>query len=248
MKKTINGIEIQIVQGFVELSQVAAERIKQRIMQSDKTSLLVPTGTTPEGTYGLLAKESPELFRNVSFYNMDEYCARSDDDSYAFLPIDDERSYHYYMKRHILDASPFITSFFPGIENIKQPGSYDKLIESHGGIDLCLNAIGEDGHTFGFNLPGSSFSSETHLVKINENTKEVNEKLTGLETPQYAVSVGLMSGMSANEVLLLVSGKRKAEILKRILLGNISEDIPATILRNHKNCTWIVDEDAASKL
>lgn len=245
--RTVNGIQIHIVKDYAELSRKAAAHIIQRVLANPKLSLLVPTGTTPEGVYGLLSQQ-PQTLKEAMFYNMDEYCVKDDKGIYSFLPREDKKSYHYYMQHHLLDALPRVKSFFPGLENIDQPGSYDQMIEEQGGLDFCLNAIGEDGHTFGFNLPGSSFSSVTRLMAINADTQDVNEKLTGFATPQYAVTVGLKTGMSAEEVLVLVSGKRKAGILKRVLNEDVTEDIPATVLRTHPHCSWIIDEDAASML
>jgi glucosamine-6-phosphate deaminase len=129
------------------------------------------------------------------------------------------------MKEKLFDALGEVRSFFPDETSAEHEGSYDEQIAAEGGIDLCLNAIGEDGHTFGFNSPGSAFDSRTRLVSVSEGT-----------------------GMSAKQVLVLVSGKRKAEILRRIMKGPISPDVPATILRQHPNCQWIVDEAAASRL
>ena len=179
---------------------------------------------------------------------MDEYLVKSPAGDYAFLPPDDERSYHFYMQDRILRQQRGVKSYFPSLENIDSPGSYDEIIQAHGGIDISLNAIGEDGHTFGFNMPGSSFSSKTRMVELNDDTKAVNEKLTGLATPQYAVTAGLETGMASREVLMLVSGKRKADMLKQIIHGEISDSVPATVLRKHPNCLWIVDEAAASEL
>jgi glucosamine-6-phosphate deaminase len=246
--KTVNGVRLLIVEDYDAMSHEAAAHILRRVRANRRLAMLVPTGTTPEGVYRLLTTEPADLFANASFYNMDEYCERLDDESYAFLSATDERSYHFYMQEHVFRQFTQSKSFFPGLENIEHPGSYDKLIAANGGLDLCLNAVGEDGHTFGFNIPGSAFDSKTRLMALNEDTKEVNKRLTGLETPQLAVTVGLSTGMRAKEVLLLVSGMRKAEILKRVVYGDISEDVPATIMRRHKNCIWIVDEDAASRL
>lgn len=245
--KTKQGILVRILKDYEELSRLAAEHILKWVEANPSLSLLVPSGTTPERVYSLLSQQCEKL-QKVTLYNMDEYCIKNENGIYSFLPPEDKRSYHYYMQKHLLNALPNVRSFFPEIENIEQPGRYDQLIKKQGGLDFCLNAMGEDGHTFGFNLPGSSFSSLTRLMAINHETKEVNEKLTGFTTPQYAITTGLQTGMLAKEVLILVSGKRKSGILKKVLNENISENIPATLLRTHPNCTWLVDEDAASYL
>jgi glucosamine-6-phosphate deaminase len=245
--KLVNGIELRVASDYQDMSRIAADVIVDRVTARPSLNILAPTGTTPAGVYDLIAK-SPERFTDANIFNMDEYCEKRAGNSYSFLLPSDQRSYQFYMRQHVFKFLDESKSYFPGISNVAHPGAYDELIADNGGLDLCLNAIGEDGHTFGFNFPGSSFDSVTRLVCLNTSTKEVNKELTGMETPQYAVTVGLKTGMRAREVLVLVSGLRKADILRRVLLDEISEDVPATILKRHKNCVWIVDEDAASKL
>ncbi len=240
--------QIEVVADYDMLSKRAAEHILSRLTAQPEYSLLVPTGTTPEGVYALLSKEPQEKFDGLTIFNLDEYCVPTTDGGYTLLDQDDPRSYRTFMKQHLLGTLPNIKSHFPGIENAKQPGTYDEVIAAAGGIDLCLNTMGEDGHTFGFNFSDSSFDSVTRLVEVNESTKNVNAGLTGHDIPAYAVTTGLRTGMQSKEILVLVSGVRKADILKRVLQGDISEEVPATILRTHPNCKWIVDQAAASKL
>ena len=97
-------------------------------------------------------------------------------------------------------------------------------------------------------MPGTPFDSATRLVKINEQTRAVNEGLTGLDTPEFAITVGLRTGMESKEILFLVSGGRKAEILYQVIYAaKPIPEIPATILKNHPNCRWIVDKKAAGR-
>ncbi len=248
MSEVINGAALEVVSDYDALSKAAANHVFKLLAESPTSSLLVPTGTTPEGLYALLAKQSPATFDGVTFYNLDEYCEPADLGEYRLLLPSDERSYQSYMARHILQAMPGIRSFFPGIENIRKPGSYDKQIAENGGIDLAINAIGEDGHTFGFNLPGSEFDSVTRLITVNEGTRTVNERLTQSEVPEHAVSAGLATGLESREIVTLVSGERKAEILRRAIWDDVSPEIPATVLRQHPNHLFIVDQAAASKL
>jgi glucosamine-6-phosphate deaminase len=103
--------------------------------------------------------------------------------------------------------------------------------------------MGEDGHTFGFNFPGTSSYAKTRLVWITGRTRSNDKRLTGFETPDYAITLGLTTGMAAKEILFLFSGERKAEILRKVIYGpEIRQDIPATRLRDHPLCHWIVDE------
>ena len=163
------------------------------------------------------------------------------------LPASDKRSYKYYMNKHLFSKVK-AKHQFPTMKNATNEGWYDNIINKAGGINLCLDAVGENGHTFGFNFPGTSFDSVTRLVKIDDNTMKVNEELTHQKIPRYAVTTGIATGMSAKEIIMLVSGKRKARIIKKILQGKVTEKVPASILRTHPKCKWIVDKEAVSKL
>lgn len=245
----INGVEIEVVKDYEAMSQAAASHILERLVWLPHKTLLVPTGTTPPRMYEILSGQPQETFEGVTLYNFDEYYEPSgDEQGFKLLDADNPQGYQHYMARHLLDAQPAIKSYFPGAENIGQKGHYDMLIAINGGIDLCVNAIGEDGHTFGFNFPGTHFGTRTRGVDINESTIAVNERLTGSEVPRQAVTTGLQTGMDAREVIVLVSGTRKAQVLREIITGEVSRDLPATVLRGHHNCKWIVDEAAASQL
>ncbi|MBN2095631.1 MAG: glucosamine-6-phosphate deaminase [Candidatus Aenigmarchaeota archaeon] len=248
--KTFNGINVTLVEDKEEMTKVAAEIILERMKSANPLKLLVPTGTTPEGVYELLSRQGAEVLSNAIFFNMDEY-GHLENGVFRFVSEDHPASYRKYMNERLFSKiAPRPRHYFPGIENAKTPGHYDELIENLGGIDLCLNAMGEDGHIFGFNSPPESgFGSVTRMVKLTEDTQSVNQGLTGLETPSHAVTVGLKTGMASKEILFLVCGERKADILRKVLYSpEPTEEIPATILAKHPNCHWIVDKAAASKL
>jgi glucosamine-6-phosphate deaminase len=248
MLEIINGARIEVASDYETLSQTAAKWVLSKVAQTPEAKLLVPTGTTPEGLYALLAEQRQETFDGATFFNLDEYCEPDSEDGYRLLDEEDPRSYRKYMLNHILKSLPTIRSFFPGIENVDMPGSYDRLISDSGGIDLAINSVGEDGHVFGFNIPGSAFDSVTRLIQLNESTRAVNEGLTGTTIPTHAISTGLATGLAAREVITLLSGARKADILRHAVWDVVSTAIPATVLRQHQNHTFIVDEAAASKL
>jgi len=244
--KVINKVKITITKNKAEMSRLAANLILKRIKKRKKLNILVPTGTTPELIYKLLSKQPKNIFSKVNFFNMDEYCIKKGR-NYSLIPETDPVSYRYYMNNKLFKKiKP--KNYFPDIGNIKNPGSYDKLIKNLGGISLCLDAVGENGHTFGFNSPPAKFSSKTRLVKLTESTRKVNKKLTRRNIPKYAVSTGLRTGMSSKEVIFIACGRRKAKILKKIVYSKPTGKIPATILKNHRNCHWIIDKDAASEL
>jgi len=100
-----------------------------------------------------------------------------------------------------------------------------------------------NGH-IGFNEPGTPFSSRTHVVELSQSTRRANARFfSGIEeVPTQAISMGIASIMASKKILLLVSGKQKAEALHRLLNSGVTEDFPASILQTHPDVTIIADE------
>lgn len=243
----LQEVRMRVFSDTPEACQFTANLLLERIAGQPAISLLVPTGTSPEGIYELLRQQPAETFQGVSFFNFDEYCTQ---EAGRFRLIDpgDPQSYRRYMQERVLRSLPTIQNHFPGIENNRYPGRYDQLIRSLGGIQLALNGLGENGHIFGFNEPLSSRGSVTRLVALSESTIKTNEALTQGPVKKYAVTTGIATGMAADEVITLAFGERKAKAVKRAMRDEISSFFPATYLREHPNHLWVVDEAAASQL
>lgn len=240
-----NGMQLFLAQDYQELSRLAACKVLSKTSHNPYLSLLVPTGKTPEGMYRYLRREKNNPFSFATFFNLDEYFVKCGN---GYLPYDsrDAVSYRYYMDKYLYTTHCPKEKFFPSWMDAEKEGLYDELIYEEGGIDLCVSAVGEDGHTFGFNFPGTSWDSRTKAIKLPESLRAINFQKTGRKTPHYAVTAGIATGMDSKEILVLVSGKHKAEVLANIVYSEPSEAIPATVLKLHDNCTWLVDKDAAS--
>ena len=243
-KRNLHGVEITIGKDYEEVSRIASMLILDRVRKTPDMSFLFSTGATQKGTF-LKLGEHASLFRESKVYNMYEYCILKQG-KLALIDADDPRSFKKYMNEYFFHRIQVKEQYFPGIENTETEGLYDKFIEEKGGLDFALAATGIDAHTFGFNLPGVSFDSKTRVVEVNELNREAISKATGMETPAHAVTTGIHTGMRAREILFLVTGRSKAEALKNILSQPISPEYPATILRTHPNCQWVVDEEAVA--
>jgi len=127
--------------------------------------------------------------------------------------------------------------------------NYDCKIEATGGIDIQLLGIGSNGH-IAFNEPGTSFNSMTHVTALNESTIKDNSRFFhgDEKVPTHAITMGLKSILGARKIVLIANGKNKAEAIKHLIEGPLSEAVPATILKNHPDVTIYIDKDAASLL
>lgn len=124
-----------------------------------------------------------------------------------------------------------------------------KLSAARGGIDLQLLGLGHNGH-IGFNEPGAAFEKETHCVDLTESTIEANKRFFASEdeVPRQAYTMGIKNIMQAKKILVVVSGKDKAESLKKVLYGAITPEVPASILQLHNDVTIVADEAALSEI
>ena len=229
------------------MSVVAAEIVAARIRAKPDAVLLLPTGTTPLGMYGRLAELHAEeglSFARATFFNLDEYLG---------LAPDHPASYHVYMEENfygLVDADPAQVHVPDG--SAPDPEAecerYEAAIREAGGVDLAVLGIGRNGH-IGFNEPGASFGSRTRVVRLAESTRRVNAAdFEGNRAPERAITVGMATVFEAREVLLLASGANKAGAVAAAVEGEISESVPASILRRHPNATFLLDAEAASSL
>ncbi|MFB9986712.1 glucosamine-6-phosphate deaminase [Bacillus benzoevorans] len=237
-------MKVMKVKNYEELSKTAAEIMINKINLSSSLTLGLATGSTPEGLYRYLVQDHKSRhtsYEHVTTFNLDEY---------AGLNRDNENSYYYYMNHHLfnhINISPENVHLPNGnTVNLEEECSrYESFIEQNGGIDLQVLGIGSNGH-IGFNEPGTPFQAKTHIVELDDTTRKANSRFfhTINEVPTHAVTMGIATIMKSREILLLISGKSKAEAFKRLIEGGISEQFPASILKQHPQVTIIVDRDA----
>ena len=117
-----------------------------------------------------------------------------------------------------------------------------------GGIDVCVLGIGRNGH-IGFNEPGAPFDSRTRVVELSESTRKVNASdFEADRAPERAITAGMATIFDSKSVLLLASGTNKAGAVAAAVEDDVSESMPASMLRNHPNTVLFLDEGAASDL
>ena len=240
-------MKVIIVKDYDAMSDMAAEIIANKIKEKNNAILGLATGSSPIGTYQRLVKkyENGEIsFKNITTYNLDEYCG---------IDIKHPQSYYRFMHDQLFDhvniKEENVHIPCASGENIaEQCKAYNDALNKTS-IDLQLLGIGTNGH-IGFNEPGTSFEQETFVVTLAEGTRQDNKRFFNSidEVPTHAMTMGIKNIMQAKEILMLISGKGKAETVKRLLKGPITEDFPASILHKHPNVTVIIDEDAYSKM
>jgi glucosamine-6-phosphate deaminase len=253
MLESFEKVPVQIYKNSTEGSNAVAAQIAALIKEKQAKKLPcvlgMATGTTPILLYKELVrlhKEEGLSFKNVVTINLDEY-----------YPIEKSayQSYWSFMHRHLfdlVDIDPKNIHLPNGEwtkENLKESCiAYEQTIEKTGGIDLQILGIGKNGH-IGFNEPGSSFHSKTRVIHLDQQTRIANtyEFHDLNKVPKLAITVGISSIMKAKKIVLLAWGD-KASIVAKSIEGDVTEQIPASVLQNHDDCTFVIDELAASDL
>lgn len=233
---------------YQEMSRIAANIIAAQVVLKPDCVLGLATGSTPIGTYDRLTElyESKDVdFSQVKTVNLDEYKG---------LDHANDQSYYYFMHKNLFDRVNIMeenTNVPNGMEvdSAKECARYEELIRSLGGIDLQLLGLGHNGH-IGFNEPSAVFEKQTHCVDLTESTIEANKRFFACadDVPRQAYTMGIGTIMAARKVLLVANGEAKADIVAKAFFGEITPEVPASILQLHKDAILVCDKAALSKI
>jgi len=245
MKINYNSMTIYVKDNYQEMSLKAARMLAAQITLKSNSVLGLATGSTPEGMYTELVRmyKNDDLdFSEVTTFNLDEYYQ---------LPVENDQSYAYYMDKHLFNHVNL------NKKNIHVPNGisadvdkvcedYDKGISDNNNMDIQILGIGNNGH-IGFNEPDVKFEAGTHLVELDEDTIEANARFfdSKEEVPKKAISMGIRNIMHSKKIVLMANGENKAQILKEMLFGAVTPNVPASVLQLHNDVTIILDKEAA---
>lgn len=233
-------MKVITVKNQLEGAKIGFDLLKEAMDNGAKT-LGLATGSTPVEFYNHIVKSNLD-FSDMTSVNLDEYVG---------LDGSDEQSYRYFMSKHLFNEKPFKENFLPNgkaADLEAETKAYDQIIAEHP-IDFQILGIGQNGH-IGFNEPGTSFEETTHVVDLQESTIKANARFFENEedVPRQAISMGIASIMAAKSIVLMAYGESKAEAIKGMVEGEITEDMPASILQKHTDVVVIADEAAAALL
>lgn len=230
-------------ESYEKMSRQAANIISAQVIIKPDSVLGLATGSTPIGIYKQLIdwyNKGDIDFSRVTSINLDEYVG---------LDGTNDQSYRYFMNNNLFKHVniPLENTYVPNgcAKDLEaECKSYDARIKEFGGIDLQLLGIGLDGH-IGFNEPDDFFVKDTHVVDLDESTIKANSRFFASEAdvPRKAVTMGMVSIMQAERILLVANGANKKEILEKAFFGPITPKIPASILQLHPNITVIYSEN-----
>lgn len=227
------------------VSCYVATELHQFMLHQPHARLGLATGGTMVDMYGhlvaLLNKNNLDV-SHIHTFNLDEYVG---------LHATHPESYNHYMHQILFNRYPKFTEAFLHIPNgdvddvNKEAMRYEMILDQEGPIDIQILGIGQNGH-IGFNEPGTPFDTETHCVNLTESTIEANSRYfeNKRDVPRQAISMGLQSIMKAKRIILIALGPHKKAAMTRLMTGEVTPDLPASILHRHPNVEVFVDDEA----
>jgi glucosamine-6-phosphate deaminase len=240
--------KITITKDEEEFDKYAATRIILQTRIKPQSVIGLSTGKTTKNMYAVISQTHKEVKYKVSkitFLGIDEV---------TNVPREYAGACYTMLKTQLIDALKIPKKNFimpPTLSDDWESACrlFQEEIEKRGGIDLLILGLGENGH-LGFNQPGTPFESETYVSKMDEKLEARIRKETNAppERPLGGLTLGIKNIMHARKIVLVAKGASKAEIVKKILCGPVTTDVPGSILQLHPNCEYLLDAEAAKYL
>jgi len=232
-----------------QLAQLAADAVEALLRRKPDAVLGLATGSSPLRVYDELERRRQEAglsFEQVRGFLLDEYVG---------LPADHPEKYRNVIEREIVSRVGWDPAAVIAPDGLAEDlptacAAFEAAIAAAGGVDLQLLGIGTDGH-IAFNEPGSSLASRTRIKTLTRQTREDNARFFDDDVesvPRHCLTQGLGTIMEARHLVLLATGRGKAEAVHQLVEGPVSAMWPATIMQMHPHATVLVDDAAASRL
>ncbi len=240
-------MDIRIFKNEAEIGKAAGQLFCDIVKENPSCVLGLATGATPIPTYNHMVEEFKAgnvSFKDVSTFNLDEYCD---------LPKEHKNSYYSFMFENLfskIDINAENVNFLDGNTSDPEAESarYAAAIAAKGGIDVQLLGIGRNGH-IAFNEPSDAFTGESFKIALTQSTIDANSiYFDDIPMPRYAMTMGIGSIMKAKKIVLIATGASKAEAVKGMIKGEVTPQLPASILQQHQDAVIFLDEAAASLL
>jgi glucosamine-6-phosphate deaminase len=237
-------VELVIVDDYDAVSRVAADHIASCVNINPAANVVLATGSSPMGAYRDLARRQAEGAFDPSRLRIFQL------DAYLGLAPDDRRSLYRWLAESFLDplgVKPSQVVRLPGDAPDPQAVclAFDDAVAAAGGFDLAVLGVGMNGH-LGFNEPPADPNSRTRVVDLTEASLDSNADYWGGRdlVPRQAITAGMADLLAARQTLVLVSGARKHDILRRAVEGPPTGEVPASFLQGAARVTVIADRAA----
>ena len=235
---------IHIFNNAEEIGKAVANLIVEQVNEKPDSVLGFATGASPVPTYKSLIKaynKGKVSFKDITTFNLDEYCD---------LPKDDKNSYYTFMHENLfnhIDVKEENVNFLNGNAEDAEAECqrYDDLLTENK-IDIQLLGVGRNGH-IGFNEPSNKFTKGSFKVRLSQSTIDANSiYFDENPMPHYALTMGTVSIMKSKQIILIATGRGKADAIDGLVNGDITPSCPASVLQLHPDVHIFLDKAAPS--
>ena len=239
-----------IEEGAIDIANHLEADIKKREQEGRKYVMGVGSGSSLTPIFHELIKrhQAGKLsFKNVVVFNAYEYFPLSEENVNRGINQLKER----FLNHIDIDVENIFTPDGTITQNDVQEHcrQYEQHIKELGGLDVILLGIGRMGN-IATNEPGSSITSASRLILIDETSREEMKMSFGSQesVPPCSITMGVSTILSARKIFLTAWGEEKAEIIKKTVEGKVSDAVPASFLQTHNDAHVVIDLSAAAKL
>lgn len=240
---------IEIFADACAASEVLAAELVSRVRAEPEVVLGLPTGSTPCELYAAMVRayEAGEVdWSRVRTFNLDEY--------WPIAPSHTQ-SFARFMREQLFEPGHFdpTRTHIPSGEVAPDAialhcAAYETAIRASGGIAIQILGIGLNGH-LGFNEPGAARDGRTDLVELAASTRERAAATFAPEAvPSRGITMGLGTILEAEQIVVLAFGAEKAAAVAAAIEGPVDKACPGSLLQEHAQVRWLLDEAAASQL
>lgn len=246
METAIDRWKLTVVPDADAMSETAADIVAETVAAKPDAVVSVPTGSTPLGMFDLLAERAARGAIDLSHIEL--FCL----DEYVGVSPNDPNSLTGWLQRaliervgippHHIHPLPATASDIPAAAQ-----HYERDLANLGGLDLAILGLGPNGH-IAYNEPGSEADSRTRVVPLTPDsvTQAAAYWQGAVDIPDTAVTIGVGTLLEASQIVLLVSGNAKADMLHRTLEEPMSAEVPASWLRKAGHRFHVVADVAAA--
>lgn len=231
----------------VEAGRYSASIIRKSIAEKGAANIILATGMSQFETLEQLVREKDIDWSKVRMFHLDEYIG---------LPESHKASFRKYLKERfvekvegLLEANLINGEADNPEDECKRLG---EIIAKYP-IDLALVGIGENGH-LAFNDPPADFEIEDAYLVVNLDEKCRSQQMgegwfaSIDEVPKQAISMSIRQMMKSKHIVCACPDSRKAQAVKDCLTLPVSNLHPASVLQQHPDCAFFLDETSAALL
>ncbi|CAM3590759.1 glucosamine-6-phosphate deaminase [Marinicrinis lubricantis] len=220
----------------------AATVIRELLHEKEQIRIIFAAAPSQNEFLETLAHAEGIDWERITAFHMDEYVG---------LPEDAPQRFGNFLKKRLFDkVKPGQVHYIDGNAGTDEEcRRYAALLQERE-IDIVCMGIGENGH-IAFNDPPVADFRDLAVIKLVEleevcRRQQVHDGcfMQLEDVPTHALTLTIPALLAGSRLFCIVPGKTKREAVKHTLLGPITEQCPASILRTHPSCTLYLDKDA----